>query len=435
MGQTLPYHPAVATTTAEIVARPASELQRLRKRTLWSLVAGVALGSIGHIAAVTVAAIVAADIAGGTASSGTPGATVVLGAALGAFVLAPVMVRRGRRFGLALGYTISVIGAVIAGVAVGLASLPVLLVGTLLIGFGNSSNQLSRYVAADLYPPDRRATAIGTVVWGATVGAIVGPNLAAPAAAFAATFGMPDLSGAYLVPIIFVGSAAILTTIALRPDPYELADESSRHQNEQDRDIPTSLRVVMRRPNVPVAIVALITVQVVMVLIMTMTPLHMTQHDHDLAAVGLVISGHTFGMFGLSPISGRLTDRFGSVVVILAGLGVTAFAAVLAAVAPPDGGVILFLALFLLGYGWNLGYVAGSALLTQDLSLAERTRIQGLTDALIWSSAAAASLSSGLVVAGAGYATLGLLGASLVIIPVLVVLARRRAVQAHVASA
>ena len=67
--------------------------------------------------------------------------------------------------------------------------------------------------------------------------------------------------------------------------------------------------------------------------------------------------------------------------------------------------------------------------------LAERTRIQGLTDALIWSSAAAASLSSGLVVAGAGYATLGLLGASLVIIPVLVVLARRRAVQAHVASA
>ena len=228
---------------------------------------------------------------------------------------------------------------------------------------------------------------------------------------------------------------AILTTIALRPDPYELADESSRHQNEQDRDIPTSLRVVLRRPNVPVAIVALITVQVVMVLIMTMTPLHMTQHHHDLAAVGLVISGHTFGMFGLSPISGRLTDRFGSVAVILAGLGVTAFSAVLAAVAPPDGGVMLFLALFLLGYGWNLGYVAGSALLTQDLSLAERTRIQGLTDALIWSSAAAASLSSGLVVAGAGYATLGLLGASLVIIPVLVVLARRRAVQAHIASA
>ncbi len=167
-----------------------------------------------------------------------------------------------------------------------------------------------------------------------------------------------------------------------------------------------------------------------MVLIMTMTPLHMTEHGHDLGAVGLVISGHTFGMFGLSPISGRLTDRFGSVPVILAGLGTTAVAAILAGVAPPEGGVLLFVALFLLGYGWNLGYVAGSALLTQDLSLAERTRLQGLTDGLIWSSAAAASLGSGVVVAAASYATLGLLGAALVVVPVLLVIARRAAVPA-----
>ena len=90
--------------------------------------------------------------------------------------------------------------------------------------------------------------------------------------------------------------------------------------------------------------------------------------------------------------------------------------------------MILFVALFLLGYGWNLGYVAGSALLTTGLSLAERTRVQGLTDGLIWSSAAAASLGSGLVVASASFAALGLLGAALVVVPFLVVLARRSAV-------
>jgi MFS family permease len=177
-----------------------------------------------------------------------------------------------------------------------------------------------------------------------------------------------------------------------------------------------------------------VTVMVVMVLIMTMTPLHMTQHGHDIAAVGLVLSGHTFGMYGLSPISGRLTDRFGSVPVILAGLATSAAAAILAAVAPPQGGVLLFVALFVLGYGWNLGYVAGSALLTQDLSLAERTRLQGLTDGLIWSSAAAASLGSGVVVAAAGYATLGLLGAALVVVPALLVIARRSAVREHAAA-
>ncbi|MEX2183866.1 MAG: MFS transporter [Chloroflexota bacterium] len=408
---------------------PASEMDRLRRRALWSLVAGVALGSTGHIAAVTVATIVAQDIAGTTAWAGAPGATVVFGAALGAVVLSQVMVRRGRRAGLAAGYGIGVVGALIATLAVIWASLPVLLVGTLLIGFGNASNQLSRYVAADLFPADRRASALGTVVWGATVGAVIGPNLAAPAAELAASFGLPDLAGAYLVPVVFVGTATILTILALRPDPYALADVSSRHdQPGGERSTAGSLRSVFARPNVPVATVALITVQVVMVLIMTMTPLHMTDHGHDLGAVGIVISGHTFGMFGLSPISGRLADRFGSVPVILAGLVVTAGSSVLAAVAPPDGGVLLFIALFLLGYGWNLGYVAGSALLTQDLSLAERTRLQGLTDGLIWSSAAAASLGSGVVVAAAGYATLGLMGAAMVVVPLWLVIARRGAV-------
>ncbi len=74
----------------------------------------------------------------------------------------------------------------------------------------------------------------------------------------------------------------------------------------------------------PLAILALVAGQFVMVLIMTMTPLHMTDHGHDLDNVGFVISGHTFGMFALSPISGRLTDRFGAVRVIYAGMAIIA---------------------------------------------------------------------------------------------------------------
>jgi MFS family permease len=406
-----------------------AELARLRRRTVATLVAGVALGSTGHIAAVTVATIVAKDLAGSAALSGAPGATVVLGAALGAVVLAQLMVSRGRRLGLAAGYAVSVVGAVIATVSVIVASLPLLLFGTVLIGFGNASNQLSRYAAADLVEPGRRASAIGIVVWGATIGAVVGPNLVAPAGVVATALGLPALSGAYLVPIIFVGAAALLSFTLLRPDPYELAHATSRHDEAGDgRTAAVSIASVLSRPNVPVAIVALIAGQFVMVLIMTMTPLHMADHGHDLAAIGIVLSGHTFGMFGLSPISGRLTDRFGSVPVILGGLATVATSAILAAAAPPDGGVVLFVALFLLGYGWNLGYVAGSALLTTGLSLAERTRVQGLTDGLIWSSAAVASIGSGLVLAFASYAILGLMGAALVVVPMMVVVARRGAV-------
>ncbi|MEA2518191.1 MAG: hypothetical protein QOF49_271, partial [Chloroflexota bacterium] len=321
-------------TIAALDLGPAA-LSRLRRRTHWSLVAGVALGSTGHIAAATVSTIAAQHIAGSTAWSGAPGATVVLGAALGAVLLSQLMVRSGRRIGLAAGYAVGVVGAFVATAAVVAMSLPLLLVGTLLIGFGNASNQLSRYVAADLFPAARRASALGLVVWGATVGAVIGPNLAAPAARFATTLGLPDLAGAYLVPVAFVGAATILTLASLRPDPYALAD--ARHdQPGGERTTPASLTAVLSRPNVPVAIVALVTVQIVMVLIMTMTPLHMTEHGHDLAAVGLVLSGHTLGMYALSPLSGRLTDRAGSIAVILAGMAITAVASVLAALAPAD---------------------------------------------------------------------------------------------------
>jgi len=414
---------------------PPSVLGRLRRRTHWSLVAGVALGSTGHIAASTISTLAAQAISGDTAWSGAPGAAVVLGAALGAVLLSQIMVRAGRRAGLAAGYGVGVVGALLATTAVGVGSMALLLGGTVLIGFGNASNQLSRYVAADLYPSNRRASAIGLVVWGATAGAVIGPNLVAPAATVAMSLGLPPVAGAYLVPVVFVGAAALLTLISLRPDPYALADTSSRHDHpDTAHSTSTSLAAVLARPNVPVAIVALITVQVVMVLVMTMTPLHMTTHGHDLAAVGIVISGHTLGMYGLSPLSGRLTDRFGMVPVVLAGMAVAAFASGLAAIAPVEGGAILFVALFLLGYGWNLGYVAGSALLTHGLSLAERTRVQGLTDALIWSSAAAASLGSGVVVAAASYAALGLLGAAFVAVPALLVIARRSAVSGQAAA-
>jgi MFS family permease len=387
--------------------------------------AGVALGSTGHIAAVTVATIVAKDLAGTTIWSGAPGATVVLGAALGATLLSRLMVTRGRRTGLTVGYVIGVAGAVIATGAVITRSLPLLLLGTVLIGFGNSSNQLSRYVAADLFPDARRASAIGLVVWGATFGAVVGPNLIAWADSVGKGLGLPTLAGGYLLPVVFVGAAAVLSFVMLRPDPYQLAEVSPTDRLTGDAtQIP--LMRILRRPHVPIAIIALVAGQTVMVLIMTMTPLHMTDHGHDLAAVGLVISGHTFGMFALSPISGRLTDRFGSTVVVLSGLSVVALSALLSAIAPPEGGPLLFIALFLLGYGWNLGYVAGSAMLTHGMAIAERTRLQGLTDALIWSSAAAASLGSGVVVAVAGFTALGILGAAIVVIPAWLVVTRRR---------
>jgi MFS family permease len=403
----------------------AAHLDELRQRTVWSLVASVALGSVGYIAALTVATIVAKDLAGSAAWSGAPGAGVVLGSAIGSTVLSRLMATRGRRAGLTTGYLIGVSGAIVSTLAVVTRSLPLLLLGMTLIGFGNSAGQLSRYTAADLFAPARRASAISIVVWSATVGAVVGPNLVGWANDLGAGIGLPPFAGTYLLPVVFVGAAALIAFVMLRPDPYALADTSETIDRPVGGE--TSLERILRRPHVPVAIVALMAGQTVMVLIMTMTPLHMTDHGHNLGDVGLVLSAHTFGMFALSPLSGRLTDRFGSPPVVFAGLAVLCFAAVLSAVAPADGGLLLLIALFLLGYGWNLGFVAGSALLTHGLGLAERTRLQGLTDALIWGSAAVASLGSGVLVAAAGFTALGILGAAMVVVPAWLLIASRHA--------
>lgn len=412
-----------------------SEGDGVRHRLLWSLVATVGLGSTGNIAAVSVGTIAAQELSGSTALSGVPGASVVLGSAAGSWLLSSIMVRRGRRAGLAAGYALGVSGAVLAAVALATRSLPLLFAGTTLIGFGNSSNQLSRYAAADMFPVTRRASAIATVVWGATIGAIVGPNLLAWAGALAAAGGLPAVTGAYLIPAVFVGLAAVLCVLILRPDPYTLA------HHDTDLGMPLAapgvggvggerLREVLRRPTVLAALAVLVVGQVSMTVVMTMTPLHITEHGGGLAAVGFVISAHTFGMYALAPLSGRLTDRFGSRRVILLGLSTLAAAGLLAASAPPDGGPLLLLALFLLGYGWNLGYVAGSNLLASGLTLLERTRLQGVTDTIIWSSAAVASFASGVVVALVSYTGLGILPALLVMTPAWLLIRRRRSLAA-----
>jgi MFS family permease len=231
------------------------------------------------------------------------------------------------------------------------------------------------------------------------------------------------------MPVIFVGLASLLSFVFLRPDPMELADASARHH---DADAPPeSVALVVQRPVVVAALVALVIGQFVMVLIMTMTPLHMTSHGHDLGAVGIVISAHTFGMFALAAISGRLTDRFGAVPIVFAGTAVLLVSALLAAVIPGDSQPLLLVALFLLGWGWNLGFVAGSAMLSSGVTVAERTRIQGLADGLIWGAAAIASLGSGPIIAVAGFAALGWISAALVLLPAAVLMVGRGRIEAR----
>jgi MFS family permease len=405
---------------------PAAEIERLRSRALATYFTAVALTSIAYIAIFTVASIAAPGMTGSAGSSGWPSAIAVAGTALAASLLSSVMARRGRRAGIVLGLAVAVGGGALAILAVMAASLILLLASSALVGFGNAALNLSRYAAADLYPVERRAGALGFVVWGSTIGAVVGPNLVGPAGAIAPSLGLLPLAGGFAMAFAFLVAALGVAALGPRAPVQPHLDEPRRPVGEARASQRGLLAELARKPQGRTALIALVTSQLVMTLVMTMTPYHLHAEGHGLETVGLVISAHTLGMFAFSPLSGRLTDRFGANAMILAGFSVLAAAGILSALIP-DSGVGLALPMFLLGVGWNLGFVAGSSLLASEAPLGDRARLQGASDATVWATAAVASFSSGYVVATASYAFLAAIGAGVAVALGLVVIRNMRA--------
>ncbi|MBA2569720.1 MAG: MFS transporter [Chloroflexi bacterium] len=418
----------MATTRGAPPLTPAEtlrQLESLRARTVRLLAGGVALGATGYIAAATVGALAGRDLGGSEAWSGVPTAAAVLGTAFGAAALSWVSARHGRRRALVLGYLLGAVAGVGAVAALQVRSFPLLLIAMFVLGWPNAASQISRYAGGDLYIQARRARAVGTVVWGATIGAVVGPNLVGPMGQVAEASGWDPLAGAFVVGICAFGIAGVLGHLLLRPDPSEIAESPAPHPDD-GRVGSVSVRGLLARPAISAALTALVAGQVVMVMVMTMTPLHLREHGHGLEVVGLVLSAHTLGMFALAPISGRLTDRFGPLPTITTGFAILAAACVLAFVAPSGGGPILVVALFLLGFGWNLGFVAGSSMVSGGLPLAIRARLQGTIDAVIWTSSAMASVASGALMGIIGFDGLAVLSALLTVVPAVVVIASVR---------
>ena len=390
-----------------------------RRRTTATFFSGVAVARVGFIAAVTVTGLVAEQITGSARLSGLPGAIGTLGTALGATIISTLMGRVGNRTGLSLGFLTAGLGA---GAAMGAAvagSFPLLLAGMFVLGTGHSATHLSRYTAAELYDPEYRARAVGIIVWSGTIGSVLGPSLLAPAGRVADAARLPELSGGFGLAALFFTAAAILYMLFL---PAGAAHPGFRGDRTDRPSAP--IGELFRIPQVQVALTAMIIGQLVMVMIMAMTPLHIRDIGLGLGAVGFVISAHTLGMFALSPLTGWLTDRLGPVRIMVAGVGLLAGSSVLAAVAPTDRQSVLAVALFLLGLGWNFGFVAGSALLTVAVPQHARTLLQGRADAMVWISAALASAVSGFVLEAAGFTILSGAAALLALVPLAVIIRR-----------
>ncbi|WP_460072662.1 MFS transporter [Streptomyces sp. YKOK-I1] len=413
------------TSTASDTPADTSPRSEAQRRVLVVLVSSQILSGAGLAAGITVGALLAQDMLGSSDLAGLPSALFTAGSALAAVTIGRISQARGRRPGLAAGYLTGAVGSA-AVIAAAVAGNPVLLFVALFVyGAGTATNLQARYAGADLAAPAHRARAVSTVLVATTLGGVVGPNLAAPMGDLADALGIPTLAGPFLLAGVAYALAALVLAVWLRPDPLLLARALDLRQ-PPEAAVATAVRT--RGPGLMPGALTMILTQLVMTAVMTMTPVHMHDHGHGTAASGLVIALHVGAMYVPSPLTGWLVDRYGPTLVAAAS-GLTLLAAgITAAAAPADSVTLLTLALALLGLGWNLGLVSGTAMITDAVPLATRARTQGLVDVSIAIAGATGGLSSGLVVATAGYPVLALTGGILAVavLPAIAVTASRR---------
>ncbi|MCC3768056.1 MFS transporter [Streptomyces sp. UNOC14_S4] len=401
----------------------------VQRNTVRVLMAAQVAAGIGMGATISSGGILIERLTGSEAVAGLGTTLITLGAALVSVPLATLSRARGRRAGLRTGWLVAAVGALTVLLAAGARLAPLVLFGMLLIGAGTAANLQSRYAATDLAAPGARARALSLVVWSTTVGSVLGPNLSGPGSALAHGLGVPEAAGTFVFSLVAFAAGAAVVHTRLRPDPLltaagEAADgsvgEGVGEAPERARfrtRMSGALRHVSTSPSALTGLTALVLGHAVMVSVMTMTPIHLSHHGASLSVVGLTVSLHIAGMYGLSPLVGRLTDRIGRVPVILLGQVVYVAATLLAGTAGAlhSGQWAITAGLLLLGIGWSCATVAGSTLLSESVAAEHRAEVQGLSDTLMNLVGAAGGALSGGLVAAAGYGGLNAAAAVLVL--------------------
>jgi MFS family permease len=328
------------------------------------------------------------------------------------------MDRFGRVPVLTAGFGLGAAGCGLAALGSAQASAPAVLAGLVVVGIANGATRLVRTAAGDMYPPERRARGIGLVLFGAVFGAILGP------AVFSPLLSGRDLDGDALAPLWLAAGGFELVGLALvaavRPDPKAIAT-LLRHQPVQSTPHTARIGELVRRPGVVPALLAAQASVGVMVGMMTLTgAVVVDSFHHDDHHVFPIIGAQMIGMYALVIVVGDLVDRIGRTRSLSGGLmlmGLSVSALVWVESVPAIGA-----ALFGLGLGWNVSFVAATAELADRTEPWERGRLLGFNDLVSGATAAGLCLLGGLALTALGVAALAIGAATLVIAPALWIL-------------
>ncbi len=353
-----------------------------------------------------VAGLAGQSLASNVCFATLPISLLIVGSMLSATPVSALMQKYGRRAGFFIGAAGGAVGALVGAYGLYLGSFPVFLLGSLLSGIYMSAQGFYRFAAADTASDAFRPKAISYVMAGGLVSAIIGPQLVKLTAdAMVVTF-----LGTYLAVIVIniVGSALFLFIDIPKPIPPSADSPRGRTRME-----------LLKTPRIAVAVICAMVSYALMNLVMTSTPLAVVGCGFSANRAADVVTGHVLAMYVPSFFTGHLIARFGVEKIVAAGLLILAAAGAVAL-----NGVEIenfFVALILLGLGWNFGFIGATSMLAGAHEPHERGRMQGLNDLLVFGGVTVASLSSGgLMNCSGGDAQTGWTAVNLAMAPFLV---------------
>ena len=350
------------------------------KRNVWILVLAQAVLGSQMPLIFTIGGLAGQSLASNLCFATLPISLIVLGSMTFATPISSFMQKYGRTAGFFLGTVGGAIGGAISAYGLYISSFNVFLVGSFLTGAYMSAQGFYRFAAADTASDEFRPKAISYVMAGGLASAIIGPQL------------VKVTSDAMIIP--FLG--AYITVIALNvvgsflflflniPTPELATEDTPRGRTRWE---------LITTPRIAVAVIVAMVSYALMNLVMTSTPLAVVGCGFEQDDAANVVTGHVLAMFAPSFFTGHLIARFGVEKIVATGLVILAAAGVVAL-----QGIELenfFIALILLGIGWNFGFIGATNMLADAHQPHERGRMQGLNDLLVFGGVTIASLASG----------------------------------------
>ncbi|CAL8980915.1 Riboflavin transporter RfnT [Rhodoplanes serenus] len=365
---------------------------RLARRNAVVLAVAQALAGANTTVVFGTAGLVGTMLAPDPGLATVPVSTFVLGLWAGTLPVGYIARRFGRLVAFEIGTLLGFAAGLLCATAVVFAWFPLFCAGTFAGGLYGSAHQSYRFAAADTASEAFRPKAVSWVLAGGVMAGVFGPQLV-----IATKDLMPHYTFAagYLAQAVVAVVAAGVLLLVRFPPPAAAA--AGRSGGPPARPLP----VIFRQPRLIMAVICGLASYATMNLMMTAAPVAMVACNHSVTDAALGLQWHVMAMYAPSFVTGSLIARFGSARVIAAGLALTA-----AAGAVGWAGVSLahfWVALILLGIGWNFAFVGATALVTACHTPAERNKVQAVNDFFVFGAMAIGSFASGQMLARHGW--------------------------------